>query len=386
MALNRRLACAVGLALVGSTCGAHAQLQSPGVNPVVSDNYGNTAMGTQALNVIDGNAYFGDNNTAAGYQALYSSQNSIANTAFGAGALYSDTVGLQNTAVGSTALYTNLTGDNNVAIGTLSMYYNTSGGYNTALGTFSLNQNTSGSYNTATGMFALHDSTSAGYNVADGVFALRNNTEGGENTAIGSNALNANTTGSYNIAVGYGAGKNVVSGSSNINIGSPGGSAEENKTIRIGTNGVHKATYVQGIYGVPLTGSQVVVASDGQLGVVVSSERYKTDVATMGDASSRLDELRPVTFRLKTDGNGTTQYGLIAEEVARIYPELVVRGEDGRIDGVRYEELAPMLLNEVQRQARKLSDQDERIGAQERQLQDLRRQLDELRTKAQAGN
>ncbi len=141
-----------------------------------------------------------------------------------------------------------------------------------------------------------------------------------------------------------------MTGSNNIDIGNAGGSTSENGTIRIGTAGTQTRTYIAGIIDSHLRGWHVVISDDGQLGVEGSSERYKTDIAPMSSNTDKLDKLRPVTFRLKTDPHGPIQYGLIAEEVAKVYPELVIRDRDGKIDGVRYEELAPVLLNEVQKQ------------------------------------
>jgi len=115
--------------------------------------------------------------------------------------------------------------------------------------------------------------------------------------------------------------------------------------------------------------------------VVASSERFKTAIAPMGSNTAKLAQLRPVTFKLKSDATGTRQYGLIAEEVAKVYPELVIRDESGRIDGVRYEELAPMLLNEVQKQAaeiRDLKEQQKQSVAQAEELRDVQQQLVEL--------
>jgi Chaperone of endosialidase len=140
--------------------------------------------------------------------------------------------------------------------------------------------------------------------------------------------------------------------------------------------------FVAGIYNVPLTGNPVVVTSSGQLGVqAVSSERFKTAIAPMGSNSAKLGQLRPVTFHLKTDPKGTLQYGLIAEEVAKVYPELVIRGEKGRIDGVRYDELAPMLLNEMQQQHTQMTEQ---IDAQAAAMRDLKQKVEELKAINQA--
>ena len=159
--------------------------------------------------------------------------------------------------------------------------------------------------------------------------------------------------------------------------------ASRNAVIRIGTGAA--ATYISGISNAKVTGSAVYVTSTGQLGVQASSERYKTAIASMGSNSSKLAQLRPVTFRLKTDPEGVTQYGLIAEEVAKVYPELVIHDAAGKIEGVRYEELAPMLLNEAQQehqtvasQAQKLATQDKQIAAQAAQLRAMKQQLAQM--------
>ena len=209
--------------------------------------------------------------------------------------------------------------------------------------------------------------TTANSNTGIGTYALTANTTGGGNTAAGQGALASNTTGYRNLAMGYQAGFNLTTGSNNIDIGNVGVAAEGN-TIRIGA--AQTKTYIAGIYGTPVTGSAVYISSTGQLGVVTSSERFKTAIASMGSNTEKLQRLRPVTFHLKTDPTGALQYGLIAEEVANVYPELVIRDDKGRIDGVRYDELAPMLLNEVQQQAAEIRDlkqqQQERIAAQDR--------------------
>jgi hypothetical protein len=191
-------------------------------------------------------------------------------------------------------------------------------------------------------------------------------------------ALAANTTGSNNIAEGYHGGYNLTTGSNNIDIGSPGVKAESG-VIRIGTitgtASTQSAAYIAGIYGIKTAtaGTAVFIDSSGQLGTVSSSIRYKEDVQPMASASERLLQLRPVKFRYKkadASGEKPLQYGLIAEEVAEVYPELVVRdAATGRIDGVRYEELAPMLLNEMKLQKHRLTEQLDAQAARIRQLE-----------------
>jgi hypothetical protein len=210
-------------------------------------------------------------------------------------------------------------------------------------------------------------------------------------------ALASNTTGSNNIAEGWHGGINLTTGSNNIDIGSPG-VAGESGVIRIGTitgtTSMQSATYVAGIYGVKTTtaGMAVVIDSSGQLGTVSSSIRYKEDIQPMAQASGRLLKLRPVQFRYKkadASGEKPIQYGLIAEEVAKVYPELVVRdAATGRIDGVRYDELAPMLLNEVQQQQHKITAQANVNAAQTAELATQRAEIrglkaQQLRTQQQ---
>ena len=197
---------------------------------------------------------------------------------------------------------------------------------------------------------------------------------------MGRGALVSATTGQRNIALGIGAGDSVTTGSNNIEIGNLG-TAGDNGIIRIGMRGTQTAAYLAGVTGTLVTGAAVYVTAAGQLGVLASSERYKTAIAPMGSNTAKLGQLRPVTFKLKSDATGTRQYGLIAEEVAKVYPELVVRDEKGRIEGVRYEELAPMLLNEVQKQAAEIRDlkrQQKQLVSQAEQLHDVQQQLAEL--------
>jgi hypothetical protein len=299
------------------------------------------------------------------------------NTSSGADALASNTTGTSNTAAGAFSLYSNTSGNKNTALGYGALYGNTTGYNNGALGYEALLGNTTGFNNTAFGLYALLGNTTGYGNAAQGVTALYSNQTGIRNTAIGNGALYASSTGSYNIAIGWSSGFNLVTGDYNIDIGNLG-MATESGTIRIGSSANQTATYIAGIAGAPVTGAAVYVTSTGQLGVLASSERFKTDVAAMESSTSKLDQLRPVTFKLKSDPQGSVQYGLIAEEVAKVYPELVIRNEDGRIDGVRYEELAPMLLNEMQRQQRKLVAHEEKLAAQAQQLGALQQQFAQL--------
>jgi hypothetical protein len=174
-------------------------------------------------------------------------------------------------------------------------------------------------------------------------------TPGSDNTATGLESLFSNTTGSNNIEIGN------------------RGVAAESSTIRIGSQGTQTKTFLAGIFGSMVTGDAVVVSNSGQLGIVVSSARYKRDIRDMGSSSEALMKLRPVTFRYKQDLQGGRQYGLIAEEVARIYPELVSYDANGKVVSVQYHELVPMLLNEIQRlNAKVAGDQAERASFEQR--------------------
>jgi hypothetical protein len=182
-----------------------------------------------------------------------------------------------------------------------------------------------------------------------------------------------NTTGQSNIAVGYKAGYNTTTGNNNIEIGSTGGS--DNNTIRLGTQGTQRATFIAGISGTPLSGADVVVNSAGQLGVLPSSARYKKDIQSLNNRSQGLWQLHPVTFRYKQDPQGERQYGLIAEQVAKVYPELVVRGHKGGIESVQYRELIPLMLNEMQHQQAAMQHQQAALTALKAQNDVLRAAL-----------
>ena len=235
--------------------------------------------------------------------------------------------------------------------------------------------------NTATGTLSLRDNTSGTENTADGAGALADNTTGGNNTAIGGVALSRNTTGSGNIAIGVGAGEALTTGNNNIEIGNVG-FASDTKTIRIGTNGTATRTLIAGINNSPIFASSVpvVVNINGRLGFLGSSARYKRDIRDMGDASAGLLRLRPVSFRYKQDAKGTLQYGLIAEEVARVYPELVTYGADGKVETVAYHLLPAMLLNEMQRQVRENQRKDAQIVALQKQIESLQKKTARIDT------
>jgi hypothetical protein len=260
------------------------------------------------------------------------------------------------------------------------------GWYNTAFGYQSLFSNTTGYFNTASGLAALSGNTTGYSNTASGLSALSGNTTGRYNTASGIDALGSNTTGSWNTAIGAGAGQNATTGNYNIYIGSDVyGSAGDSNVIRIGSG--QTQTYIAGINGIGIgTGSAVYVNSNGQLGTGTSSRRFKEDIKDMGEASSRLMSLRPVTFRYKNEidkEDRTLQYGLIAEEVAEVYPELVQYEKDGEPFTVRYHELGPMLLNEAQKQYQHIQAQDGHIKQLSHTVNELTQALNEKDTRIQ---
>lgn len=331
----------------------------------------NTATGNYALHLNS----TGNGNTSSGYYSMYYNKTGYLNTANGHFALTSNTSGYTNVASGAYSLYSNTTGYDNVASGIYSMYLHTSGYDNTAIGSRSLFSDTGGVQNTALGSQSMFENTIGYLNTAVGSEALYGNTSGGANVGVGQGALYNNTTGSDNVAIGSGAGESIT-GSNNVDIAAPGVSGESG-VIRIGSPSAQKAAFIAGISTTKLTGSAVYVNSAGQLGVLASSERYKTAIKSMGDHTSKLDRLRPVTFHLKNDPDGEIQYGLIAEEVVKVYPELVIRDETGKIQGVRYDELSPMLLNEVQQLKRQLRDINEEVAELHRQSELMRAALSE---------
>ncbi len=303
-------------------------------------------------------------NTAEGEDALFSLTTGSFNTATGFQALYADTNGSFNAAIGFRALYSNTIGDGNTANGSGALSGNETGDFNTANGQSALLRNTTGSDNTANGAYSLNNNTSGFVNTATGAYSLNNNTSGFGNTANGVNTLLNNTTGNNNIGLGFGAGQNLTTGSHNIDIGNQGIAAESN-TIRIGTQGTQTATFIAGISGTALGGGVAVrVNANGQLGTVGSSARFKQNIKSMDKASEAIHALKPVTFRYKDelDPDGIPQFGLIAEEVEKINPALVVRDKEGKPYTVRYDAVNAMLLNEFLKEHRKVQEQDATIA------------------------
>lgn len=263
-------------------------------------------------------------------------------------------------------------GGSNSFFGTQAGEVNSTGSGNSFFGYQSGASNTTGMNNAFFGKFSGVFST-GGNDSFFGEGAGFNTTTGNDNTGLGRNALFNNTTGNGNIAIGTGAGQSLTTGHNNIDIGHIG-NAGEAATIRIGTSTVQTRAFIAGIRGVTTAGSAIPVLIDsaGQLGTASSSRRVKLDIEEMGGITDGLMDLRPVTFRYLARGaDAPLQYGLIAEEVAEIYPEMVARNAEGEVDTVMYQFLAPMLLNEVQRQHRKIEEQQKTIEALERRLEAL---------------
>ena len=358
------------------------------VSPAPDGGYpgGNTAEGTQALQSLTS----GISNTGLGSQALFHNTTGSYNTANGALALFSNTTGNLNTATGQAALYANTTGtmntangfnalganqtgngntadgfdalgsngtgSQNTATGSYALPQNTTGGSNTATGYFALHQNADGDSNTATGVRALYSNESGNFNTANGFFALQYNTIGNSNTATGVNALQHNTRGTNNVALGVNAGQNLTTGSNNIDIANAGVAGESN-TIRIGR--VQTIAFIDGIRGA-ITGMPdavpVVIDSAGQLGTASSSRRFKKEIKPMDKASEAILAFKPVTFHYRTDKTNRPEFGLIAEEVAEVNPDLVVCDTNGEIYTVRYDAVNAMLLNEFLKEHRKVEE------------------------------
>ncbi len=271
----------------------------------------------------------------------------------------------------------NTTGGSNTATGEGTLQHNTTASDNTATGLNALNSNTTGANNTATGRGALFHNTTASSNTADGNQALLSNTTGNSNTACGLSALYNNTTGSNNVAIGVSAGINLTTGSNNIDIGALGAAGEAN-IIRIGKVGTQTATYIQGIRGATVAGGvSVMVDSTGHLGTLTSSARFKDDIKPMKDASEAILSLRPVTFRYKKelDPNKIPQFGLVAEQVEKVNPELVAYDDQGKPYTVRYEAVNAMLLNEFLKEHKKVEEQAGEITELKSALKDMNARL-----------
>jgi hypothetical protein len=339
-----------------------AENTATGAAALLSNTIGsqNTANGAFALfSNTEANA-----NTATGDKSLFLNTTGDANTATGADALFSNTEGSANTGTGVKALSSNTEGDANTASGANALRNNITGSFNTASGQNALNNNIDGDDNTAVGQGALFNNISGGANIAVGEAALSQNSAGNFNTAVGNAAL-ANATGSGNIAIGFQAGAFVGSSGSVIAIGSPG-------------DDVDNSCFIGNIRDVQTQNAdaiQVVIDSAGQLGTVSSSARFKKEIKPMDNASEAILALKPVTFQYKGDKTGTPQFGLIAEEVAKVNPNLTVRDKSGEIYTVRYDAVNAMLLNEFLKEHQKVEDQDRKLKEQQAIIAQLSKDL-----------
>jgi Chaperone of endosialidase len=352
----------------------------------------NTALGFQTLL----NLTVGDDNTATGYQALFSNITGIRNTATGAGALSQNTSD-DNTADGYQALYSNTLGHANTATGYQALYANTEGTFNTAVGYRALSDFTAGgpfglSENTAVGSLALHFCTTGVENTAIGSNALLANDTGSGNAALGNIALVENTAGFDNTAIGVGALCNNTTGDHNIALGAGAGcnvtTAHDVICIGAGVAGqdFDYGCYIGNIFGqTSLEGIPVFINSDNKLGITTSSKRFKEDIKPLGDSSEALFSLKPVTFRYKKeiDPSGRSQFGLVAEDVAKVNPDLVVRDKEGKPYSVRYEQVNAMLLNEflkehrtVQKLKKAIADLTATVKEQTAQIQKVSAQVE----------
>jgi hypothetical protein len=343
---------------------------------------GNTAEGASALFSLTTGTF----NTAVGFLSLRSNPEGDLNTAIGAGTLLSNTAD-QNTATGAGALLSNTTGFKNTANGVFTLFKNTTGFSNTATGDSALLNNTQGTQNTAFGAEALRNNTFGVVNTAVGVDALFFNTEGSNNTAvgeeaseantggnnntaIGSSALRSNTTGNENIALGSFAGVNLTNGDRNIDIGNQGQGGDDH-TMRIGSD--QSRTFIAGIFGAFSGFNTVPVMIDaaGQLQSINSSRRFKKEIQPMDKASETILALKPVTFHYKNDNRNILQFGLIAEEVADLNPDLVVRDKNGELLTVRYDAVNAMLLNEFLKEHRKVETLEATVAQHQKKMEDL---------------
>ena len=313
------------------------------------------------------------------------------NTAEGDSALFSLTTGNDNAAVGFQALYNNTEGRGNTANGSAALFSNTYGAGNTAIGVQALYHNTTAGLNTAIGDSACYSIQDGQQNTAVGAYALFNNASGNTNTAVGGGALYY-ASGYDNIGLGNYAGYNLTTGSSNIDIGNQGVDGESN-TIRIGTAGTQTNAFMAGIFEVVVTKSQpVYVDKQGHLGTKPSSERFKTDIKPMDKASEAILALKPITFRYKKelDPDAVPQFGLVAEDVAKVDPNLVLRDDDGKIYTVRYDAVNAMLLNEFLKEHRKVEelkkDFQATISRQQKQIQSLAASLKKQAAQIQGVN
>ena len=333
---------------------------------VTTGNF-NTAVGAGSLDLNTG-----DSNTATGAAALLFNTTGTKNTAVGTAALEINDAAEQNTATGAFALFNHVSGNGNTANGANALYSDTSGQLNTAMGAGALFSNVGGpfpgSFNTAVGASALFANT-GGDNTAVGAQALQGNTTGADNLAIGISALASNESGSNNIAIGSFAGLELMTGSDNIYIGPNLGA----------TAGQNNACYIKSIFGQTAAGgSPVYIDANHKLGTMTSSKRFKQDIQQMGSASEALFALKPITFHYKKeiDPAGQSQFGLVAEEVEKSNPDLVVRDKQGKPYSVRYDQVNAMLLNEFLKEHRTVQEMKSTLAKQETSMTQQRKAFD----------
>ena len=325
----------------------------------------NTAEGQNALFSLTTGGY----NTAVGWLSLRNDTGGSFNTGVGAGTLSANT-GDTNTATGAGALLSNTTGFDNTANGAFALLNNAGGPGNTATGSVALNRNTTGGGNTANGAQALQSNTTGGINTAIGYSVLRMNTIGGSNTAIGADALANNITGNDNIALGWEAGSTVTTANNVICIGVAG-------------NNVDNSCYIGNIFNSTSSGGiAVFVNPNGRLGTMTSSARFKEDINPMNHASDALYALKPITFRYKKkvdpEGTSAMQFGLVAEDVEKVNPDLVVRDKEGKPYSVRYDQVNAMLLNEFLKEHRTVQELKSIVAKQEATATQQQKQIEAL--------
>jgi hypothetical protein len=339
----------------------------------------NTAVGAGTLFNNTANR-----NTAIGGAAMFSNTSGSFNTAVGMLSLFTNSTGSSNTAIGDGALLNNITGNFNTAIGRVALLSNTEGGGNTATGMQALVSNTTGDRNTAYGYQAMLDNTTGDGNTAVGFAALGNNTLGEDNTATGDGALASNTFGIFNTAIGSAALAGNTTGHGNIAVGRVAGNniTTANNVICIGT-AVHgenedNRCFIGNIYGQSsISAIPVMINPNNKLGTISSSKRFKEAIKPMDKSSEKLFALRPVTFRYKKDidPNRTSQFGLVAEEVEKINPNLVVHDKGGKPYSVRYDQVNAMLLNEFLKEHRKVEELEKQVETLTAGLQKVSAQL-----------
>jgi uncharacterized coiled-coil protein SlyX len=327
-------------------------------------------------------------NTAEGSNALKNLTTGVGNAAVGSFSLFSNTSGSFNTALGAGTLLSNVGDQNtgfgiqNTAIGALALFSNATGSQNTATGALALLSNTTGVGNMANGYSALYGNTTGFFNSATGADSLANNTTGAYNTANGYQALGSNTTGYFNTALGHAAGANIITGQNNVCIGA----------MVYGVDGVNDTTWIGNVYDSVTTARQVYVNADNKIGTLSSSRRFKENIQPMDRSSETLFALKPVTFRYKkdVDPSQALSFGLIAEDVAQVSPELITRDEEGKPQTVRYEAVNAMLLNEFLKehnknevQAKTIAELKSTVAQQQRAIEQLGTQMQKVSAQVQ---